>query len=345
MNADQSPILENPPLHVHRTPVSRRRLGVVAAVGAVVVVGVIVWLVVRGGSSTTSPPKHKTIAAVSESGLATLAATLRGPIYWLGPRTGVSYEVTQLPDGKLYVRYLPHGVKIGSPRPYPFAATLPFANAFARTSSVAYRRGAVRIPIAPNAIAFYNRALPTNAWIAYRGSNYQIELYDPDPERMRRVIAEDRVQPVLPTAPGALTASSVTAASLATLDSLPGDLGHPVYWEGAQSGVKYELTLTPTGGVFVRYLPSTAKIGANVRYPFVASLPVASAFAATSRVAAKPTSVRVPVPGGGVAFYGRSLPTNVYVAFPGSNYQIELFDPNPAHARAVVSSGLVRPLP
>jgi hypothetical protein len=317
---------------------------VAAVLVGVVVVGVILWLVLRG-SDTTSPAPHKTVAAVSESGLATLAATLRSPIYWLGGRARVSYEVTQLPDGKLYVRYLPPGVKAGSPRPYPFAATLPFANAFSRTTAVADRPGAVRIPIAPNAVAFYNRALPTNAWIAFRGSNYQIELYDPDPARMRRVIAEDKVQPVSPTAPGALTASSVSAASVATLDGLPGHLGHAVYWEGAQPGVKYELTLTPTGGVFVRYLPSTAKLGANVRYPFVASLPVAGAFAATSRVAAKPTSVKVPIPGGGVAFYGRSLPTNVYVAFPGSNYQIELFDPNPAHARAVVSSGLVRPLP
>jgi hypothetical protein len=318
---------------------------VAAAVGGVIVVGVVVGLVVSGGSSTTSPAQQKTVAAVSKSGLLTLAASLRSPIYWLGPQAGVSYEVTQLPNGKLYVRYLPPGVKAGSPHPYPFAATLPFANAFARTSTVAYRRGAVRIPLAPNAIAFYNRAEPTNAWIAFRGSNYQIELYDPDPARMRRVIAEDRVQPVSPSAPGALTASSVTAASLASLDALPGHLGHAVYWAGPQPGVKYELTLTPTGGVFVRYLPSTAKIGANVRYPFVASLFVPNAFAATSRVAAKPTSVKVPVPGGGVAFYGRSLPTNVYVAFPGSNYQIELFDPNPAQARAFVSSGAVRPLP
>jgi hypothetical protein len=150
---------------------------------------------------------------------------------------------------------------------------------------------------------------------------------------------------VSPAAPGAVTASGITAASVAALNALPAHLGHPVYWEGAKPGVKYELTLTTTGAVFVRYLPSSARLRANVRYPFVASLPVANAFAATSRVAARSTSVRVPVPGGGVALYGRSLPTNVYVAFPGSNYQVELFDPSPARARAVVSAGLVRPLP
>jgi hypothetical protein len=321
-------------------------LGLAAALAAVAVVGVVLWLVIGGSSSTTtSSGEKKTVAALSQQGLETLARTLRSPIYWLGPRAGVSYEVTHISDGRLYVRYLPLGVKAGSPLPYPFAATKPFTNAFSRTRDVAYRAGAVRIPIAPNAIAFYSRSLPTNAWIAFRGSNYQIELYDPNPARMRRVIAHDMVQPVSPTAPGALTASSITAASVAMLKALPADLGHPVYWEGAKPGVKYELTLTPTGGVFVRYLPLSATVGANVRYPFVASFPVPNAFATTSRVAARPASIRIPIPGGGVAFYGRSLPTNVYVAFPGSKYQVELFDPSPARLRRVVSSGLVRPLP
>jgi hypothetical protein len=329
-----------------RPSASRRRLRLAVVAGAVVVVGVIVWLVVGGGSSTTpNSSEHKTVVGVSESGLMTLAETLRSPMYWLGPRAGVTYEVTQISDGRLYVRYLPQGVKPGSPQAYPFAATFPVANAFKRTSAVAYRPGSVRIPLAPNAIAFYSRSDPNNAWIAFQGSKYQIELYDPDPARMRRVIAQDMVQPVSANAPGALTASSVIAASAAALNALPGHLSHPVYWEGAQPRVKYELTVTPTGSVFVRYLAPTAKLGTNVAYPFVASLPVPSAFAVTSRVAAKPTSVRIPVPGGGVAFYGRTLPTNVYLAFPGSNYQIELFDPNPAHARSVVSSGLVRPLP
>jgi hypothetical protein len=35
---------------------------------------------------------------------------------------------------------------------------------------------------------------------------------------------------------------------------------------------------------------------------------------------------------GGLAGYNRSAATNVYFAYPGSKYQVEVFDPNPARA-------------
>jgi hypothetical protein len=37
-------------------------------------------------------------------------------------------------------------------------------------------------------------------------------------------------------------------------------------------------------------------------------------------------------------------PTSVYIAFPGSNLLIEVFEPAPAQARAVARSGAIRPL-
>jgi hypothetical protein len=49
-------------------------------------------------------------------------------------------------------------------------------------------------------------------------------------------------------------------------------------------------------------------------------------------------------PHDGVAVYEASHPTNVYVAYPGSNLQIEVFDPNPEHARALITSGDVKPV-
>jgi len=49
-------------------------------------------------------------------------------------------------------------------------------------------------------------------------------------------------------------------------------------------------------------------------------------------------------PHDGVAVYEAAHPTNVYVAYPGSNLQIEVFDPNPEHARALITSGDVKPV-
>jgi hypothetical protein len=47
------------------------------------------------------------------------------------------------------------------------------------------------------------------------------------------------------------------------------------------------------------------------------------------------------VPGGGIAVYGASTPTNVYVAYPGSNLQIEVYDPSAERAQQLVTSGQV----
>jgi hypothetical protein len=77
----------------------------------------------------------------------------------------------------------------------------------------------------------------------------------------------------------------------------------------------------------------------------VGTLPLPNSYAATKKVAQRPGSVSIPVGGGAVAFYSRSLPTNVYLAYPGSAYQIEVFAPDAKQARALVSAGNIRPIP
>ena len=47
---------------------------------------------------------------------------------------------------------------------------------------------------------------------------------------------------------------------------------------------------------------------------------------------------------GGLAVYNQSAATNVYFAFPGSKYQVEVFDPSPGRARQLVRSGTIRPI-
>ena len=66
-----------------------------------------------------------------------------------------------------------------------------------------------------------------------------------------------------------------------------------------------------------------------------------SAFAVGRGLARRSGSVSVPVGGGGVAFYSRSRPTSVYVAFPHVDYEIEVYDPSAGRARRLVRSGLV----
>jgi hypothetical protein len=48
--------------------------------------------------------------------------------------------------------------------------------------------------------------------------------------------------------------------------------------------------------------------------------------------------------GGGIAVYRKRGSTHVYVAYPGSNYQIEVFDPTPGKARRLVAAESVSPV-
>ena len=86
------------------------------------------------------PERHGAGIAASVGDLKALAARLGHPIYWAGPRAGYTYELTQTPSGKVYIRYLPSGTKVGDPRPrFLTVATYPFPGAYA---AVAKRRRA-----------------------------------------------------------------------------------------------------------------------------------------------------------------------------------------------------------
>jgi hypothetical protein len=331
-----------PELPRKRRVAPRIRLGAVIAVAAAV--GFVAWLVLRDHTKSTPNTQKSTVAAVSLRGLKTLAGSLKTPIYWAGPKAGTTYELTQTPSGNIFVRYLPNGVSVGTAKQYPFVATFRVPNSFAVTRGVANRPDSGKIQLGTEVVAFYSRSSPTNVYLAYSGSNYQIEVFDPNPRRARQTVALGRIEPVSLNSQGS-TAPIVTAATLARLKNLPGKLGHPVYWTGARAGKTYELTQTADGRVYVRYLPAGLKVGSSVQYPFVATFPVPNAFTATRNAAQGPDSVKVPVAGGAVAFYSQSSPTNVYLAFRGSDYQIEVFDPDPRHARALVHTGHVRPIP
>jgi len=143
--------------------------------------------------------------------------------------------------------------------------------------------------------------------------------------------------PAAPTTTAAST-TSVVPIAVKGLHSLAA-LGVPIYWAGEQSGVRYELTKTSDNRVLVRYLPAGEKIGTKTPYLTIGTYPMTNAFAVTSKAAHAEGAVTVPVGHGGIAFYSRATPTSVYVAYPGYDYQVEVFDPSPTDARQIVSSG------
>jgi hypothetical protein len=314
-------------------------------VAAAVTVGVVVWLSLRGHGSTTRGVTSGTVD-VSMQRLRMLTNDLGRPVYWAGPKDGVTYEFTQSAGNRIYVRYLPRGVAAGSPRGYLTVGTYLVDHAFTATGNVARRPGEVRLAVGAGAIAFYDKARPTNAYLAFPGSKYQIEVYDPSPLALRKLVTSGAIRrvgtPLRRTSPAD---ASPVATSVTELGRLAATLGRPIYWLGRVDGSKLELTHTSDGRIYVRYLPVGVPIGSKRRFLTVATYPVERGLSVTRAASREPGAHRLSVPNGGVAFYTGARPTNIYIAFPRDPEQIEVFDPSGRLARELVTTKGVRPVP
>jgi hypothetical protein len=178
----------------------RQEVRVGAAIAIAVAIGLVVWLVaIRGGSSSSSSKAPASIApsAASPDRLRELAKQIGHPIYWIGPAANTTYELTKTPSGRVYVRYLTNGVAVGSKSPaYTFVGTYPFPDAYTALKALAKQRTDESFPAPAGGLAVYAKTTPTNIYVAYPGSNVQIEVYDPSPSHARSLVREGRVAPV-----------------------------------------------------------------------------------------------------------------------------------------------------
>ncbi|MDP9319255.1 MAG: hypothetical protein M3O94_09350, partial [Actinomycetota bacterium] len=171
-------------------------------------------------------------------------------------------------------------------------------------------------------------------------------VYSPAPKQAQQLVANRLIRPVGGGSGSATTATQPggpVAATRSDIKKIANELGRPIYWAGIESHVTYELTQTPDGRIYVRYLPAGVKIGSSQPYPTVATYPLQGAYATTSAAAAQPDAVKIAV-SGGVGFYTKARPTSVYVAFKGTDVQIEVFDSSADRLHQLVASGKVQPV-
>jgi hypothetical protein len=134
-------------------------------------------------------------------------------------------------------------------------------------------------------------------------------------------------------------------ASVDRLLELSSVVGHPVYWAGARPGKKYELTITSDQNIFIRYLDPSVPIGSkDVSSLTVGTYPVQDATAALQHEANKPGASTDSAPGGGFVLTSSDAPQSVYLAYPNSNYEIEVYDPDPRSALSLATSGAIVPI-
>jgi hypothetical protein len=121
------------------------------------------------------------------------------------------------------------------------------------------------------------------------------------------------------------------------LVGLSRSLGQPVYWAGPRGASGFELTREGADRISVRYPPAPGAASGLV----VGTYRVKDALGATRTGATSSGAKLHRLPRGGLAFATGN--TDVHFAYPGSDIQVEVFDPA-GRALALVRSGSVRPV-
>jgi hypothetical protein len=135
--------------------------------------------------------------AATQAELVRLATRLGHAVYWLGPAAGNTYEATELPDGRVFVRYLPSRKDVGTDDPYLTVGTYPLANAYRTTIREAAKARAKLLRFPSGAVAFVARPA-TSVYVAFPGFAYQVEVFDPARGRALAYVNGGELQPIRP---------------------------------------------------------------------------------------------------------------------------------------------------
>jgi hypothetical protein len=151
-------------------------------VAALIAAAVVLWSVVSGDDSSDKTVKPQLLEATAGE-LSSLASDQGHEVYWAGPKNGVRYEWTRTENGRIYVRYLGGNAKVGErDKAFLTVATYPFKDAVKQLQALAAKNPGSQTQALPDgAFAYYNAAaVATSAYIAFPGSDFEVEVYDPD---------------------------------------------------------------------------------------------------------------------------------------------------------------------
>jgi hypothetical protein len=175
------------------------RIAILVVVAALVGVG----LYLAFGNSSNKKKKHHgqnlTTAilpvALSKSQLLAKPGILDQPMYWIGPKKNFHYEFRRLPNNRIFIRYLPKGVKKGKkPGQLLIVATYPWPNAYAslkkyaKGTQTAGKNGTIIVPSRPRDTK--------SVLMAFPGGHYEIEVYSPKPGKAATIAASGQVASV-----------------------------------------------------------------------------------------------------------------------------------------------------
>ncbi len=161
------------------------------------VIGFLVWVLVIREDEEPAPVSGSQPVTLSEDELVQVAEDVGHPVYWIGPQEGAELEVTQLKDGRVYVRYLEKGAEAGDPRPQFFTVgSYPLDDPYQALKDVSEQVGAIVESTPDDELVVTNENTPNSVYIASKDSEVQVEVYDPDPDRALEIATSGAVRPV-----------------------------------------------------------------------------------------------------------------------------------------------------
>ena len=119
-------------------------------------------------------------------------------------------------------------------------------------------------------------------------------------------------------------------------------LGASIYWAGPLPGYSYEFTRSTKGYYYVRYLPQGTPAGTTgANWTVVSTYPWNDAYNALKK-ASKGSAL--PGANGSIYYVNPSFRSSVLVAWKNVNYQVEVYNPKPAVAATIASTGQLAPV-
>jgi hypothetical protein len=143
---------------------------------------------------------------------------------------------------------------------------------------------------------------------------------------------------------GNTRSSEAEVVSVAALRQAATAQGTPVYWAGAMAGTDLELSQPSPDRTYVRYLTGGAKAGDPNPFLTVGSYLLHNPAGALRHRGAEPGGVLASAPGDGVVYFDQANPTSVYLAYPETEVEIEVFAPEFKEALQLVTDGRIVPV-
>ena len=174
-------------------------LKLIAAAVVSLLVGILLGALLFGGDdddAVVSASAPTGAQVVTPEDLAAEAQSLGRPVYWAGPQAGSEIELERTAEGNTSIRYIPEGEEGGGETgDYLTVVTYPYPDAHGALTQQAAAGDVLSRELPNGGFAISQPDQPTNAYLAYKGEDYQVEIYDPRPGRALKLIIDGSIVP------------------------------------------------------------------------------------------------------------------------------------------------------